>query len=79
MKIIMDLVWKLIQMYSREEASEYLADYEMCVKRVKLQLKNDLADTGQESNARSDDNAEHCWILGLHTFWYTLLNTAENC
>ena len=50
-------------MYSREEASEYLADYEMCVKRVKLQLKNDLADTGQENNARSDDNA--------------MLNTAE--
>jgi len=38
---------------SLEEASEYLADYEMCVKRVKLQLKNDLADTGQENNASS--------------------------
>ena len=68
-KINMELVWKFIQIYSREEASEYLADYELCVKRVKLQLKNDLADTGQENNARSDHNAEYCWncwtLLGL--------------
>ena len=34
-----------------EKASEYLADYELCVHRVKVQLKRDLV-AQEENNAR---------------------------
>ena len=48
----------------REEASEYLADYELCVQRVKLQLKRDLA-AQPENNGRSAliSDMRHLFIL----------------
>ena len=36
----------------REKASEYLADYELCVQRVKVELRSDLLG-GKENNTRS--------------------------
>ena len=39
------------RVYFREEASKYLADYELCVQRVKVELKSDLGE--KENNTRS--------------------------
>ena len=53
LKLILKLTYLAHQqIYLRKEASEYLADYELCVQRVKLQLKRDLA-AQPENNARS--------------------------